>query len=152
AHSLPGELGHLGQDLSGPTAHLAAADLRDDAVRADRVAAHRDLYPRLDRALALSGQPGGEAALAGRSERLSSHPHAAGPEPVAEMVDRARTESDVHERVLLEDAAALRLGVAASDRDHHSRLTALQRRGVAEVRGEALIGLLADRAGVEDDD
>src|SRR5205085_3471732 len=35
----------LGDDLARPAALLAAADGRDDAVGADRVAAHRHLHP-----------------------------------------------------------------------------------------------------------
>src|SRR5207237_397566 len=61
-------------------------------------------------------------------------------------------EGDVDLRVELEDALALRLGVAAADGDHAIGILALARRGVTEVRGELRVGLLADRAGVEDDD
>ena len=45
-----GEPRHLGDDLAGPAALLAAADGRDDAVRALGVAAHRDLHPGAERA------------------------------------------------------------------------------------------------------
>ena len=48
-------------------------------------------------------------------------------------------------------ALALGLGVTPADGDHLLRVGELQHLGVPEVRGEALIGLLADRAGVEDD-
>ena len=76
----------------------------------------------------------------------------AGAEPVAEVRDRPGTERDVDERIELEDPLALRLGVAAADGDHAGRVDALPRRLGAEVRGELRVGLLADRAGVEDDD
>ena len=52
-HARGGEPGHLGEDLARAAALLAAAHRRDDAVRADRVAAHRDLHPRLERPLAV---------------------------------------------------------------------------------------------------
>src|SRR2546421_221299 len=74
------------------------------------------------------------------------------PEPVAEMPDRSRSEGDVDERVLLEDSLALRLGIAAAHGDHRLGPSALERGGVAEMRGQPLVGLLPDRAGVEDDD
>ena len=73
-------------------------------------------------------------------------------EPRAEMRDRPRTEGDVDERVQLEDAFPLRLGVAAADRDHARRIGTLACSLRAEVRGELRIRLLADRAGVEHDD
>ena len=68
------------------------------------------------------------------------------------MRDRARPEGDVDERVEVEEPLALRLGVAAADGDHLLRVGALEHLRVAEVRGEPLVGLLADRARVEDED
>src|SRR5205823_6811528 len=47
-HAFAGEARHLGDDLAGPAALLAAADSGDDAVGADRVAPHRDLHPGLE--------------------------------------------------------------------------------------------------------
>src|SRR3954468_1503128 len=73
------------------------------------------------------------------------------PQPLAEVRDRARPEGDVDVRVEREQPLALRLGVAAADGDHLLRLALLQRPCLGEVRGEALVGLLADRAGVEDE-
>ena len=67
------------------------------------------------------------------------------------MVDRAWPEGDVNERVALEDPVSLSLGVAAADGDDGVRIAALLRLRVAEIRGEPLIGLLADRARVEDE-
>ena len=51
--ALAGEALHLGQDLARPAADLAAAHPWDDAVRAHGVAAHQDLHPRLEAALAV---------------------------------------------------------------------------------------------------
>src|SRR5262249_8964039 len=65
---------------------------------------------------------------------------------------RTGPERDVDIRIELEDALALRLGVAAADGDHTAGVAALPGCGLAEVGGELGVGLLADRAGVEDDD
>ena len=73
-------------------------------------------------------------------------------QPLPEVRDRAGPEGDVDARVELEDALALCLGVAAADRDHALRILALACERVAEVGGELRVGLLTDRARVEDDD
>ena len=93
---------------------------------------------------------------AGRSPANESHcpkpaawRDAAGADPVGEVRDRTGPEGDVDVRVELEEAVALRLGVAAADRDHLVRVALLERRRLREVGGEALVGLLADRARVE---
>ena len=151
AHALPGEPRDLGDDLARPPAHLSAAHRRDDAVGALRVAAHRHLHPGLEAALALERQRGRERALLGDPERAARDPLAVGADPVREVRDRARAEGDVHERVQLEQALALGLRVAAADGDDRVRVPLLQHLRVAHVRGEALVGLLADRARVEDE-
>ena len=97
------------------------------------------------------GQRRGEGAVV-EAEAAARDADAAGAEPVAEVRDRAGAERDVDVGVELEDPLALRLGVAAADGDHAVGVLALARRRVAEVRGELRVGLLADRAGVEDDD
>ena len=96
------------------------------------------------------GQLARERALV-ETEAAARDAHAAGAEPFAEMRDRAGTERDVDLRVELEEPLALRLGVAAADGDHRVRLPALAGDRVADVRGEPRVGLLADRAGVEDE-
>ena len=75
----------------------------------------------------------------------------AGADPLAEVRDRAGPERDVHLRVELEDPLPLGLGVAAADRDDEIGVLALARAGVAQVGGELRVGLLADRARVEDE-
>ena len=97
------------------------------------------------------GSVGGELALV-EPEAAARDPDAAGAEPVAEVGDRARAERDVDLGIELEDALALRLGVAAADGDHALGIAPLARGRLAEVGGELRVGLLADRAGVEDDD
>ena len=87
-----------------------------------------------------------------RAEAAALDALAAHPDPVTEMRDRAGPEGDVHLRVELEDPLLLRLGEAAADRDHEVGVLALPRAGVTEIGGELRVGLLPDRARVEDDD
>src|SRR5579883_781852 len=149
--ALGGELRHLGEDVARTPALLPPAHRRDDAVRAGRVAAHRHLHPRLERPLPVGRQRGRERAVL-EPEAPARDARASRPEPVAEVRDRAGPEGDVDAREELEDALALRLRVAAADRDHPLGVLALAREGSAEVGGEPRVGLLADRARVEDDD
>ena len=98
----------------------------------------------------------GSFAANARSSAVPKLPRAT-PSPPApsqsrEMGDRAGAERDVDVRVEIEDALALRLRVTAADRDDRVRPFALALGGVPHVRGEALVGLLADRARVEDED
>ena len=71
----------FGEDLARPAAHLPTAHRGDDAVRADRVAAHRDLHPGLEAALAVHGQRPGELALLAGPEAPRATPRRL-PEPV----------------------------------------------------------------------
>ena len=98
-----------------------------------------------------SGRPSGERPLLGDAERAALHALAAGTEPLAEVRDRARPERHVDVRVEREEALALRLGVAAADGDHLARVALLERARLSEMGREALVRLLADRAGVEDE-
>ena len=141
----------LREDLARTPGGLAATDGGHDAVRADRVAAHRDLHPGLEAPLAPDGKPSREGALLAGAEPAASDALAAGAEPVAEVRDRAGPERDVHVWVELEQPLPLRLRVAAADGDDRPRPLALQLRRIAHVGGEARVGLLADRAGIEDD-
>ena len=145
------EARHLGDHLTRAAAALAAADSGDDAVGADRVAAHRDLHPGLERALAAHRQARRELALV-EAEPAPRDALASRAEPVREMRDRAGPEGDVDVRVELEDPLALRLGIAAADRNDAAGVAPLASRGLAEVCRELRVGLLPDRAGVEDDD
>src|SRR5262245_7847329 len=151
ADSLRSQLRDLGQDLARPAARLASAYGGDDAVRADRVAAHRDLHPRLEAPLAVHRQRPGELALLPGPEAPARRLTARA-EPLGEMRDRPGPEGDVDERIEVEEPLALRLRVAAADGDHLLRVVALEHLRVAEVRGEPLVRLLTDRARVEDED
>src|ERR1700745_2531004 len=59
ADAVAGESRYLRDDLAGPPGDLAAADRGNDAVRALRVAPHRDLHPRLEGPLAVHGELAG---------------------------------------------------------------------------------------------
>ena len=50
-----------------------------------------------------------------------------------------------------DDLAAVLLRQAAADRDLHARMRRLDRREVTEVAVQPVVGVLPDRAGVEDD-
>ena len=132
ADAFVGEPRDLGDDLAGPAALLSASYRRDDAVGADGVAAHRDLHPRLERPLAVHRQRRRECPLV-EPEAAAGYPLPARAEPVGEMSDRAGPERDVDLRVELEDPLALRLGVAAADRDHAAGVAALARDRLAQV-------------------
>ena len=77
---------------------------------------------------------------------------AAGSEPLRQMRDRAGAEGDVDEGKELEQPLTLSLGVTAADGNDALRISRLQRPCLGQVRGETLIGLLTDRARVEDHD
>src|SRR6185312_8431586 len=91
----PREALDLGEDLARPARDLAAADRRDDAVRAHRVATHRDLHPRLEAPLSVERQPPREGSLLPGPERAARNSLAAGAQPLPEMRDRAGPERDV---------------------------------------------------------
>ena len=66
--------------------------------------------------------------------------------------DVARAERQVDERVALEELVLHRLRPAAADDDRALGVRSLAARACIRWRDEAVVGLLADRAGVEDDD
>ena len=153
AHAVRCEPLDLRDDLARTPGDLAPAHGGDDAVGADRVAAHRDLHPGLEATLALrTGSPAAKARSSTGAERAAGDPLAARAEPVAEVRDRARPERDVDVRIEREQPLALCLRVAAADGDDRAGPVALQLGRVPHVGGEAGVGLLADRARVEDED
>ena len=150
AHAVVGEARHLGDDVSGTAALLAPTHGGHDAVRARRVAAHRDLHPGVGSAFTMLRQVAREVLVGAEAAALDALPSHA--DPVAEVRDRAGPERDVDLRVEVEDALLLRLGEAAADGDHEVGILPLAGTGVAQIRGQLGVRLLADRAGVEDDD
>src|SRR5262249_23561010 len=129
---------------------LATAYRGDDAVGALGVAAHRDLDPGLERALAVGGQVPREVLV--RPEAATGDPVPAGAHPVGEMRYRAGPERDVDKRIELEDPLPLGLCVTTAAGDHQLRVLALTGARVPQIRGEPRVGLLPDRARVEHDD
>jgi hypothetical protein len=85
------------------------------------------------------------------AKSASRHAVATGADPVPEVRDRPGPERDVHIRIELENSLSLRLRVAAADGDDPLRVRALERGRLCEVSREALVGLLAHGACVEDD-
>ena len=147
AHAVGGEALDLGDELAGRARDLAAARRGHDAVGADAVAALRDLDPGLELALALERQVAGdvlelEVALGAERVRVQE---------LGELVDLAGAEGDVDEREAREDLVLDRLGPAPPDSDDALGVLALEPLGLAEVGDEAVVGRLADRAGVEED-
>jgi hypothetical protein len=70
---------------------------------------------------------------------------------LGELVHLPGAEGDVDERELAEDLLLDGLGPAATDADHAPRVAALERLRPRAGGDEALVGLLADRARVEQD-
>ena len=131
-----------GRDFSRPRT------LGHDAVRADGVAPHRDLQPGLVRPLTAHRQVAGELV---EGREVAARQRATGADVVAEPRDRARAEREVDERVLLEQLVLHRLRPAAADDDLLAGVALLHGARVHEVLQEPPVGLLADRAGVEDE-
>ena len=147
ADAVGGERLGLGDQLVRVAADLAPAGRGDDAVGAAAVAALGDLQPALEVALAAGRQVAGEVLeleVALGAERV-------GVEELGELVDLARAEGDVDEREAPEDLVLDRLRPAAADPDHPLRVFGLQPLRLAQVGDEAVVGRLADRAGVEED-
>jgi hypothetical protein len=135
------------QELVGRAADLAPARGRDDAVRAAAVAADRDLHPALKLALALGRQVAGEALELEEALRGDAVTR----QELGELRHLSRAERDVDERELLEHLVLQRLRPAAADADHGVRLLGLEALRLAQVADQPVVRLLADRAGVEED-
>jgi hypothetical protein len=108
------------------------------------------LHPRLKRPLSALREVGCEVLV--RSEATCRDPDPAGADPVREMWDRPGSERNVDERIQLEDALALRFGIAAADGDHEIGPLSFSCSRVAQIRRKPCVGLLANRARVEHDD
>ncbi len=149
AHSAAGQLLDLADDLLRRAAHLLAAHGRHDAVRANRVTAHRDLHPSLIRTLTTGGQLRRESALLTGAE-ASPGTVSFGFQPLPQLGNRARPEGEVHLREMLEQVLALHLGEAAADREQAPWIGVLERFCQPQVRRQPRLGLFANGAGVED--
>jgi hypothetical protein len=71
---------------------------------------------------------------------------------LGEAGDLARAEGDVDEREAIEDLVLDRLRPAAADPDHPLGILGLEPLRLSEVGDEAVVGRLADRARVEQDE
>src|SRR4051794_35397816 len=148
AHAVGREALHLDDELLQRPPDLPAARRGHDAVRAAAVAADRDLHPPLVAALAADRQVAREALEleeALRGDRVAG-------EELGELVDLTGAEGDVDERELAEDVVLDRLRPAPADADDALGIAPFERRRLAQMGDEALVGLLADRAGVEEDE
>ena len=140
----------LGQHVPGPAVLLLAAQAGHDAEGAGVVAADRDRDPGARRPTRA-----GRAAPTGILQRLDdldlgllavAGPAPAGP-AAAPMLWVPKTTSTQGARSMI--AAAVLLGQAAAHRDLHAGGGVLGRQQVAEVAVQPVVGVLADRAGVE---
>jgi hypothetical protein len=92
----------------------------------------------------MTGEPL-ELEVALRGERVAR-------QELGEAVDLPGAERHVDEREAREDLLLDRLRPAAAHADHDLRALALEALGLAEVGDEAVVGFLADRARVEEDE
>ena len=143
----------LGEDLARAAVLLLAAQARHDAERAGVVAAHRDRHPAAVGRVA----PGRQRRREDLERSRGSRPRraccaAARSSRAGRRADVVGAEDDVDPRGALDDGVAVLLGHAAADGDLHVGVRGLGRAQLAEVAVELVVGVLAHRAGVEDDD
>ena len=151
AHAVGRERGDLGDDVAQPAAHLATPHLRHDAEGARVVAADLDRDPRRVRGLAARRQRGRVRLVL--LEDLDDRPLVARPREQRRGVGQVvGAEHDVDVAGPRHDLVPVLLGEAATDRDLQVGTALLQRLERAEMAVELLVGVLADAAGVEDDD
>ena len=142
---------HLGQHVARAAVALAPAQARHDAEGAGVVAADADAHPGARRRLAPGRQHAREdlERLGDLDLRLGV---VAGPlEQHRQAAEVVRAEDDVDPRRALDQRAAVLLRQAAADGDLHAGMGVLDRAQVTEVAVEPVVGVLADGAGVEDD-
>ncbi len=142
----------LGEHVAGAAVPLGAAQRRHDAERAGVVAPDADRDPGGVGRLATGRQGGREHVerLEDLDLCLPVHP---GPlEEDRQRPDVVGAEDDVDVRRPAGDLGAVLLRQTAADGDLHARPGGLDGRQVAEVAVELVVGVLPDRAGVEDDD
>ena len=108
----------------------------------------RDLHPGLVRPLAAHRQVARELV---EGREMAARQRAAGPDELAQPADVARAEGEVDERVQIEQLVLHRLRPAAADDDRLAGSRCFGARASIRWLHEAVVGLLADRAGVEDE-
>ena len=142
----------LGENLTGPAVLLRAPQCRDDAEGARVVAPDAHRHPGGIRRVALRRQRRREGLERLLDLDLGLVHHARTLEEDGQGSDVVGAEHDIDDRGLLQDHALVLLGKAAADRDLHARVLGLHRDEMAEIAVELVVGVLADRAGVEHDD
>ena len=143
---------HLGEDVAGPAVGLLAAQRRHDAERAGVVAAHRDRHPAGVGRFPLGRQRGREDL-----ERLQDLDlglwRCAGTAPAASAASR-RCACRTRRRPTARGAGSRRGPSGRGSRRPRSAcrvVVGLDRGQVPEVAVQLVVGVLPDRAGVEDD-
>jgi hypothetical protein len=152
AHALRGKVGDFDQHVLERTADLLAAGIGHHAERAVLAAAFHD---RDEGARALGARLGQAIELLDLGEAdvdLRQAGRALGLDELGQAVQGLRAEDQVDVGRALDDGVAFLRGHAAADPDHHRLATLLERLPAAELAEHLFLGLLADRAGVDQDD
>jgi hypothetical protein len=142
---------HLGHDCLRRVAALAAAGARDHAERAVLLAAlhHRDVRLQAAGRRRARGDLD-ERRLRGVHQRPPLAPDAR--HELAHPRHRRRAEHEIDVRRPLLDGALLELRHAAHHAEHNLRSLHLERTELAQLGEDLVLGLLADRAGVHEDE
>jgi hypothetical protein len=151
-YPLGGQRPDLGEHIAGPAVLLAAAQARHDAERAGVIAADGDRHPCRVGGRAAGGQHGGEALQRLQDLDLSLLLHARAVQQRGQRADVVGTEYHIHPRRPGRDDGPVLLGEAAADGDLHAGMGVLDREQLAQVAVQPVVGVLADRAGIEDHD
>ena len=156
-HSIVSEALDLGEDIPEGSRSLGTANERDDAERARVVAADADRHPGVMGAATAGRQPAPRGQGAREDLRVLAHVHLRTvglrlADQVQQLGKRMRADHDVHPRGAALDQAAILLGQASGDDDAEPGVAVLQRFQVTEGPVEAVVSVLADGAGVQDDD
>ena len=149
ADPVGGQAARLGHELARRTRHLPPPGRRDDAVAADRVAPDRDLHPRLERPLPLGRQPARESPRTRRSPARSASSLTRNSASLWTCPGPRATSTNGNGRKIssLTDCAQ-----HPPDRRRRAPgRAAFEALGLAQMRQEATVGRLTDRARVEQD-
>src|SRR5690606_38836505 len=150
--ALPGELGDLDQHVLERPAHFLAARIGHHAEAAVLAAA---FHHRYERRRAFGARLGHAVELLDLGEAdvdLRAAGLALGLDQLGQAVKRRRAEPQVDVGRALEDGLALLAGHAAADADDDFVVLLLELLPAAELAEHLLLRLLADRAGVDQDD
>ncbi len=151
-----GEHGRFAHEILQGAADLPSADARHDAVSAGVVASRLNGHPRGEGQLAHRVERGGHVAAGRRIGRIKDLDQRAFARRSTEQRRRrgevVGAKDHVDPRRALQDGAPILLGHAAADGDLKSGPFLLQCLQLTEGAVELEVGVLADGAGVKDDD